>query len=129
MGLKYLSEEYIKEVNNKIQSDEGVQNAAKGQTIAIQQVTTDVPDLGEVKGYLKIADGNPEVGPGEVENPEATVTQNYETSVAISKGELNTQQAFMQGKIKIQGNLMKLMPLQPFFNAMGNATKDIETDY
>jgi putative sterol carrier protein len=128
MGVKYLSEEYYKEVNNRIQSNEAVLGAAKGQTVSIQQVTTDSP-AGELKSFLKIADGSPEVGQGDVEGPEATVTQSYETAVAIAKGELNSQNAFMQGKLKIQGNLMKLMQLQGFFQAMGTAVADIDTEY
>lgn len=129
MGVKYLSDDWAKEVNNRLQSSEAVLNAAKGQSVTIQQVVTDVPDRGEVKYYFKLADGQPEVGVGDIENPEATISQTYETSVAVAKGELNAQNAFMQGKLKITGNLMKLMQLQGFFQALGGAVGDLETEY
>lgn len=128
MSIKYLSEEYYKEVNNRIQSDEAVLNSCKGQNVNIQQITTEAPE-GEVKSFLKITDGVPEVGQGEVDAPEATITQSYETAVAVAKGELNGQNAFMQGKLKVQGNLMKLMQLQGFLQALGTSTKDIDTEY
>lgn len=128
MAVKYLSEEYYKEANNAIQNDEAVLGAAKGQTISIQNVVTEGPD-GEIKNWLKITDGAPEVGQGEIDGAEATVTQNYETQVAVAKGELNAQQAFMQGKLKVTGNLMKLMQLQGFIQAMGKATEGIDVEY
>lgn len=129
MAVKYLGEDWAKEVNNRLQSSEAVLNAAKGQNVTIQQVVTDVPDSGEVKYYFKLADGQPEVGLGEIDSPEATITQSYETAVAVAKGELNAQNAFMQGKLKITGNLMKLMQLQGFFQALGGAVGDLETEY
>lgn len=129
MAIKFLSDEYYKELNNQLQSNEAVLNAAKGQNVTIQQVTTDTPSGGEVKSFLKITDGAPEVGSGDIANAEATVTQSYETAVAINKGELNGQAAFMQGKLKIQGNMMKLMQLQGFLQAMGSAASGIDTEY
>ena len=128
MAVKYLSEEWAKEVNNRLQADEGVKNAAKGQNITIQQVYTDAPQ-GEVKAYFKITDGNPELGLGEIEGAEATTTASYDTWVALNKGEIQGQAAFMQGKLKIQGNLMKVMQLQGFLQAAGEATKDLEIEY
>lgn len=129
MAVKYLSEEWAKEVNNRLQASDAVKNAAKGQNITLQQVFTDVPDQGEVKAFFKLSDGNPELGLGETEGAEATITQNYETATAINKGELQGQAAFMQGKLKIQGNLMKVMQLQGFLQAAGDATKDLEIEY
>lgn len=129
MGVKYLSEDWAKEVNNRLQSNEAVLNAAKGQSVTIQQVVTDVPGGEEVKYYFKLADGQPEVGLGDIDGPEATISQTYETSVAVAKGELNAQNAFMQGKLKITGNLMKLMQLQGFFQALGGAVGDLDTEY
>ena len=37
------------------------------------------------------------------------LSNDYETAVVISKGELNTQMAFMTGKLKVSGNMAKLM--------------------
>lgn len=128
MAVKFQTEEWAKEVTNALQSNEAVGNAAKGQTTAIQFVTSDAPG-GEVKTFVRINDGIAEVGVGEVEGAEATITQNYETAVAIDKGELNSQAAFMQGKIKISGNMMKLMALQGFIQAVGPATAGVEREY
>lgn len=128
MAVKYLTEEWASTVTEALNSSDDFKSAASGQSVKLQQVVTDAPD-GEAKYYFKIEDGAAEVGLGELEDAEATLTQNYETSVAILKEELNAQNAFMQGKLKIQGNMMKLMQLQGVFNAMPKATADVEIEY
>lgn len=128
MAVKFQSEEWAKEVTNSIQGNESVLNAAKGQNATVQMVTTGAPD-GERKTYLKISEGVPEVGVGDVENPDATITQDFETAVALDKGEMQLANAYMQGKVKIQGNLMKMMQLQGFGQSIGPATTSIEREY
>lgn len=129
MGVRYLSDDWAKEVTSLLQSTEAVTTTIKGQSFAIQQVVTEVPERGEVRFYAKVADGVPSVVLGEVENPEATLTAAYDVSVAMDKGELNPQAAFMQGKLKIQGNLMKLMGLQGFVSSLGPAVAGLEREY
>lgn len=129
MAVKYLSDQWAQEVTSLLQSTEAVTNTIKGQSFAIQQVVTDVPERGEVKFYAKASDGVPEVVIGETENPDATITSAYPVSVEIDQMKLNPQVAFMQGKIKIQGNLMKLMGLQSFVSSLGPAVAGLEREY
>lgn len=129
MAIKFQSEEYFAAANEAISASDDVAKAAKGHNVAIQVVTTEYPKIGEKKTFLKITDGNPVVGSGEIEEPNATITQNYATAVLLDKQELNPQTAFMEGKIKIKGNLMKIMALQRFLQTLGPATKHIEREY
>lgn len=128
MSVKFLSEEWASEITSALNSSEDFKKAAGGQSAKIQQVVTDAPD-GETKYYFKLEDGNAEVSLGELSDAEATITQNYETAAGISKGELNAQNAFMQGKLKISGNMMKLMQLQGVINAMGKAVESVDVEY
>ena len=129
MAVKFLSEEWAGEVTSRLRADEGVQKAAKGQNVTIQQVVTGVPDGDESSNYLRVNDGVPEVVVGTADEAQITVTENYETAVALDKGELNPQAAFMQGKIKVQGNLLKLMQLQGLLSAVFKAVTDLEREY
>lgn len=129
MAVKFQSEEYFKAANEAISASEEVAKAAKGHNVAIQVVTTEYPSIGEKKTFLKIIDGVPQVGAGEIEEPTATISQNYATAVLLDKGELSPQTAFMEGKIKIKGNLMKIMSLQRFLQTLGPATGHIEREY
>jgi putative sterol carrier protein len=128
MAVKFLSEEWATEVTKRLQADEGVQKAAKGQNVTIHQVVTDTAN-GESSNYLRVTDGVPEVVVGAPDKAEIVVTQNYETAVALDKGELNPQAAFMQGKVKVKGNLLKLMQLQGLLSAVFKAVKDLEREH
>ena len=129
MAVKFLSDDWATTMTEALNSSDEFKQAASGQQVKLQQVVTDTPDGGESKYYFQIDDGKAQIGLGEMADAEATITQNYETAVAIVKQELNAQNAFMQGKLKISGNMMKLMQLQGVFNAMPKAAAGVEVEY
>lgn len=129
MAVKFQSEEYFAAANEALRSDEAVTKAAKGHTVALQVTTTDFPEVGNKKSFIRIDKGAISVGSGEIEDPDVTITQNYDVAVELDKGELNPQVAFMEGKIKLKGNLMKAMSLQKLLTVIGPATKHIEREY
>lgn len=64
--------------------------------------------------WLRIADGKAETGTGLIENPRMTLRSSADDFYSMLEGKLNPMQAFMTGKIKVQGDTtmaMKLMPL------------------
>lgn len=129
MAVKFLTEEWASTMTEALNSSDEFKKAATGQQVKLQQVVTDTPDGDEVKYYFTLDGGTADIGIGEATDAEATITQNYETAVAIVKQELNAQNAFMQGKLKVTGNMMKLMQLQGVFNAMPKAANDVEVEY
>lgn len=128
MAVKFLSEEWAQQVTDALNASDEFQSAAAGQQVKLQQVINNGPD-GETKYYFTLDGGKVQVGLGDLADAEATLTQDYDTAVAITKQELNAQNAFMQGKLKISGNMMKLMQLQGVFNAMPKAVDHIEVEY
>ncbi|CAN5751500.1 hypothetical protein BH23ACT12_BH23ACT12_22480 [soil metagenome] len=129
MAVKFQSEEYFAAANEALRNDEAVTKAAKGHTVALQVTTTDFPEVGDKKSFIRIDKGAISVGSGEIDDPDVTITQNYDVAVELDKGELNPQVAFMEGKIKLKGNLMKAMSLQKLLAVIGPATKHIEREY
>ena len=129
MAVKFLSEEWANEVTQRLNASEEFKSAASGQQVKLQQVVTNAPDGSEHKYYFTLENGAAQVGVGDLADAEATLTQDYDTAVAITKQELNAQNAFMQGKLKISGNMMKLMQLQGVFNALPKAVGDLEVEY
>ncbi len=127
MGLKFLSEEWVSAVKEALGNNEAFKNAAGSQSATIQQVVN-TPE-GDVKYYVKLDGGNLELALGEVEGADATITQDYDTAVALSKNELTGTAAYMSGKLKVSGDLMKLMAMQGAFNQLPAATASLEVDY
>ncbi len=125
---KFLTEEWASDVTAALNSHDGFRNAIGAADLTIQFNTADAPD-GEVDYFLQASGGATELGVGTVENPDVTVKQTYDTAIAISKGELNTQTAFMTGKLKVSGNLAKLMMHQGAIQQWGAAVSGLDVDY
>ena len=125
---KFLSEEWASEVKTALDSSDAVKSAAGNMTAKIQQVVTGAPD-GEVKYWFQLEGGTVDLGLGDIEGPDATITQDYDTAKGISTGELSAVAAYMSGKLRVQGNLMKLMTMQGVLTQLPNALKGLEVDY
>jgi putative sterol carrier protein len=65
--------------------------------------------------WVKIANGKAESGEGKTETPSMTVKSSADDWAQVVAGTLNPMQAFMSGKIKIQGDMGLALKLQPLF--------------
>ncbi len=106
---KYLSQEWL-----DLQKEIGQEFPERpGATARMQYVVTGSPE-GDVKYYSVIENGKMvENSLGEDPQAEFTLTSTYSDSVSVLKGELDANAAFMQGKMKVTGNMGKLMALMP----------------
>ena len=106
---KYLSQQWLDE-SRELAKD---QPDRPGASAKMQYVVSGGPD-GEIKYYWVLENGKLlESQLGEVADADFTLTSTYEDSVAIAKGELDANAAFMQGRMKVTGNMGKLMQLLP----------------
>ncbi len=128
MAVEFLSAEWCKAVSDAVNSDANFKASAGSIQITIQQTVTGAPS-GEVTYYIAIKDGQCTMELGAADNPDLGVTEDYATGVALSKGDLNLQSAFMQGKVRITGNLAVAMQYQPQLQALESALKTVEVDY
>ncbi len=69
------------------------------------------------------------MGVGDAENPDATITQSYETAVALATSEVSPVTAFMTGKVKVGGNMGMLLGLQGVLTQMPDAMRAIDVEY
>jgi putative sterol carrier protein len=84
-------------------------------SVRINLVVLDVPfDKDEVRAFLDTSDGGVVLEFGELDEPDATVTTDYDTAKAIfvDQDPAVAMQAFMSGLVKVQGDMMKLMAMQ-----------------
>jgi putative sterol carrier protein len=83
--------------------------------LRINQVVTDVPfGDDDVHSYLDTSSGSVVMELGQLEDADVTVTTDYATAQAlfVDQDPAVAMQAFMTGKVKVQGDMMKLMAMQ-----------------
>ena len=125
----FLSDEYMAEATQALGSSETFGTAISGVELRLQFVVSDHPSDDELPYFLTIEGGSAEMARGLLEDADVTVTNTYETAVGISNGELNTQMAFMTGKLKVAGNMAKLMMNQAVITEFAHALSDLDVEY
>ena len=84
-----------------------------GASARMAYVVSGAP-TGDVKYFQIVDDGRiSSQGLGDCPTPDFTVTTTWDDSVKIMTGELDANVAFMQGRMKVAGNMGKLMALLP----------------
>ena len=84
-------------------------------SVRINQVITEVPfGDGTVNAYVDTSDGEFHLELGELDEPDAVLMTDYATAKAmlVDQDPTVAMQSFMAGKIKVQGDMMKLMAMQ-----------------
>lgn len=131
---RYLSESWFDEVNEAAGASASLKEATAGARLVIQQIVTGGPD-GDVRYWLRIEDGAVEGRLGDAEaagvEADATFTQSYATAVAVSRGELRAEDAFLAGRIQLRGDLGVLVRHQPALASLADAFTDLRyrTEY
>ena len=114
MSHQFLSEEWMaaaREIREKYKDEAPMITFS----IKINQVVTDVPfGEGTVKSFMDTSSGEMVMDLGELADADATVTTDYATAKAIfvNQDQAAGMQAFMSGKIKVVGDMMKVMGMQ-----------------
>lgn len=76
-----------------------------GLRLVIQQVVTDGPHDPELAYVVTIAEGTITVRQGRAAEADVTFTQDRRTAEAIHRGELSAQAAFIEGRLRLGGDL------------------------
>ncbi|MGH9305231.1 MAG: SCP2 sterol-binding domain-containing protein [Acidimicrobiales bacterium] len=110
----FLSPEWTKAAR-AVHADFAARTEPAAMSVRMNLVVTEVPFCGEaMDAHLDTSSGRLELDTGHLEDPDLTVTIDYETAKAVLI-EQNSQagmQAFMAGRIKVEGDLSKLLALQ-----------------
>jgi putative sterol carrier protein len=125
---RFLSEEWSNEAIAALKTSEDVRSATKDVELTIQQVVTGTAG-GHASYWVRLDNGTVEGGLGDAPSADVTITQDYETAGAITRGELNPQAAFMQGKLKVTGNMGKLLQHQGAMGTIFPVLASLGTEY
>lgn len=127
MTIAFLSDAWLREVEDRLNASEVFRAKAAGHDATIQQVVP-APE-GEQRYWIRIADGSVAVGRGDATDPDVTIVQDLSTAVALSKRELNPVAAFMTGRLKVTGNMGLLMKIQSAVAELPSAMAGVEVSY
>jgi putative sterol carrier protein len=125
---QFLSEEFMTEATAALGDHAGFTAAIANTTLDLQFVVADSPE-GEISYYVAVTDGSAEMARGTLDAAEVTIRSTYETAVGISQGDINTQMAFMTGKLKVDGNMAKLLMNQAMLGEYARALVDLDIEY
>ena len=105
----FLSDDWFAVVE-KLVEEHGA-DAPPGQAVMVNLVVTDTPFGEERQMHMGAQDGKGHWGIGLKENADVTLTTDYATAkdVFVSGNQQAGMQAFMAGKVKVQGDMTKLM--------------------
>ena len=120
--VQFLSGEWIAAL------DEAAQQATVpgGVRLTIQQVVTG--DGQEVSYHLVLEEGRLRVHPGDAERADVTLVQSRDVAAALSRGELNAQQALEGGRLKLRGDIGHLARQGKALTAMDDAFAAVRAD-
>jgi putative sterol carrier protein len=119
---EFLSDGWIEAVKQiTAESAAEVESAASAATggidLKLNQTVTDCPDSvggGEKQLHMIISGGKVDWGLGHIDDADATIITDYETAkqIFVANDPQAGMQAFMAGKLRIEGDMTKLMALQ-----------------
>lgn len=110
----FLTPEWI-EAARAIRTELTAKATVKPPPLRMNQIVTDVPfGDGTVHAHADTTSGELVLELGHLEDADLTVTLPYDTarSLLVEQDQQAAMQAFMSGRIKVEGDLMKLMALQ-----------------
>ena len=115
--VRYLSLAWIDALSQEVANSSELAALAGTHNIGVTQVVTDGPE-GDVIYHLRLGDGAASFGAGPADAEDVCMKQSWATATAVATGDLNAQEAFIKGLIRLTGNQQKLIESQPVFAAL-----------
>ncbi len=105
---RFLSPGWMDEATQAASSSPEAKAAAAGVRLVVQQVVTGGPQ-GEVAYAVEVDDGCMSFRTGRCEQADVTFTLDWDTAVAMARGDLGGQEAFTAGRLRLRGNVGLLL--------------------
>ncbi len=128
MATRFLSEEWALNATAAFADHPGLEEALAGADLLIQFSVTEAAE-GTVDYYILAEGGRAELSLGKRPDADVTLVSDYDTAVAVSKGELNIQNAYFSGKIDVAGNLAKLIKDRNAVLSLAEAVTSLKVEY
>jgi putative sterol carrier protein len=123
-GVRYLSPEWLDAAGAALAGDDALAAALAGVTLTVEQIVDGTPD-GTVRWHLAIEDGKVALTPGPAARPDVRFTTTYAVAAAVARGESSAQRAFIEGGLRVGGDLSSVVAHQRTLAAVDDALVDV----
>ena len=106
--MEYLSPDWMEAGQRAIASDPSLRRATAGVRLTVEHVAIDGP-RGTVRWHITIDDGEVRLVGGPAVEPDLRFTTDYATARQIAAGGLGAQRAFVEGRLRVGGDLTLLI--------------------
>ncbi|HWC40108.1 MAG TPA: SCP2 sterol-binding domain-containing protein [Acidimicrobiales bacterium] len=127
---RFLSDEWLAQLNHAVAADERASTAAAGIHLVIQQVVV-ADDRDQIRYATRVDDGRVWVEPGPAEDAHVTITEDYDTATALAQGATTPQDAILAGKVRVRGDVGALLKGQEVLERVRACYDDVRahTEY
>lgn len=130
MSIPFLSAEYMDAATAALAERAELGGMIGDLQLRLQFRVTDPPGEEEpIFYYLAFADGSARMGLGEVEDPNVRISSSYETAAGLAREEIKDQIAFLTGKLKVSGNMARLMANLNTFLEVRKTLKELDVEF
>ena len=125
--MRYLSPEWLDAAREAVAADGALARALAGVTLTVEQTVDGTPD-GTVRWHVAVDDGKVTLTPGPAARPDVCFTTTWDTAVAVARGELAAQRAFVEGRLRVGGDLRVLIDHHRAVAAVDDALDALRAD-
>jgi hypothetical protein len=106
--VQYLSPDWMEAAGRAVADDASLGRATAGVRLTVEHVAIDGP-RGTVRWHITIDDGDVRLVEGPAVDPDLRFTTDYATATRIATGRLGAQRAFVEGRLRVGGDLTLLI--------------------
>jgi SCP-2 sterol transfer family len=118
--VHYLSPDWMEAARLAIAGDASLRGATAGVRLTVEHVVTGGPQ-GTIRWHIVIDDGKVGLDDGPAVGPDLRFTTDYNTAAKIARGELGAQRAFVEGRLRVGGDLGALIRHQRALSTIDDA--------
>lgn len=115
---EFLSPEWVAALHDIASADQNLAEATVDVDLVVEQHIGEGDD--EVVYHLVFDHGSTSVIAGAATDPTVRFRQSRETALAIARGELSAQRAFMSGSLQVGGDVQRLVENSQVLAALGD---------
>jgi len=118
--VRYLSPEWLDAAGAALAADEALAESLAGVTLTVEQAVDGTPH-GTVRWHVTVDDGKVALTPGPAARPDVRFTTTYPVAAAVARGEASAQRTFIEGGLRVGGDLSLLITHQRALAAVDDA--------